>query len=574
MRSAYIISVLVIILAGCSSLPVTPPVDPDNSPGDLLLSSHVSWGKWAISIDPENEIATAVPVRENSAHVNVTGFIEPPSCGDCLQILFTGWDPVERIVDVTVVLKNPTTFDAYDVKAVISDYDTKEFLEPDAYCDFYTDDSTWDPYYTFATDEEDNFFGNGESHAIGLQLYFPFGATGNATVTVDASWPGPQEEPWRLNNIVVAGPLQNNFYNHISFTCHIWDHQDDVDVVFAALPPVGPVDVPMSDDSNHKDYLPGDDIWGLDEIKTSASPGIYDIWIRARSLASPHFTYQKLQIEVILPVPNPPPLYVCSMMHAEEQDIYLNEAIFLEYADTLRALMNLFNNHGAKIALQPDWTFIEGAMNFDPTLLTDFQDSGHGVDTHAHETEYDLAYVHNLLDSAGVQDTIIANGGFNQTYGDDGNWAAYIAHFVTGDSQQMFLAANAYKDPSTQKVDSLYTPIRPSTTGDWMIHDPQGPLVYIPGAPENGVTGAHPQFFTLLPDAVEYALAGRIPGKVNCFYWHDQVGNYDGSPLADSRIAFWGQLFADYFDDKVSDGDIVWANFNEMYQAYIDWEDS
>ncbi len=573
MRFRYLIILILIPIAiGCSRSPIAP----DSVPGVTGLaqqaSGHICWGKWSIQIDPENGIASATPMRDSSAHVDVTWFLEPPQCPDCLQIIITGFDPVERIADITMVLRNPTEFTGYDVKAIISNYGLKEFLEPDAYADFYTDGTTWDPYYIFAEDEEDHEFGPDESHAIGFQLRFPPGSSTNATVTVDASWPGPQDEPWRIGNIIVAGPLQNNNYNHISFTCHVWDHQDDVPFVQCDLRPVGPDNVPMGDDSLHMDYKAGDGIWGLSGIVTRADPGEYDIWVRARTTGSDHLVCQRVMLEVIDPVYPQPPLYIVSMMHAEEQEMYLNESTYLGYSETLRDLMQVFDNHGAKIAFQPDWTFIQGTMMYDPTLFADMQARGHGVDTHAHETQYDLGQVHDMLDDAGVTDTIICNGGFQQRWGDDGNWAAYVAHFTTTGGQQMFRASVAYKHAPTQTVDGLRTPIRPSTTGDWMVHDPEGPIVYISGTSIAHMVGSEPDFFSLLPDAVDYAIAGVIPDKINVFYWHDPAGLYDGSPLSQTRLDFWDQVLGDYFDRKVADGDLIWANFNEIYQLYLDWE--
>jgi len=563
---------LALIATGCSTVPTEP--SPNIAPQQAVQrsSGHLSWGQWAITLDPEAGTARATPVRDANVHLNVTSWLHPPACADCLQIILTGWDPVARIVDVTLVLKNPTQLTGYDVKAIISGYDTKEFLSPDAYADFYTDGTTWDPYYIFAENEDLHAFEGLKSHAVGIKVHFPVGATPNAFVTVDVSWPDPQPEPWRIGNIIVAGPLQNDSVHHISFSCHIWDNYDDVQVVFCDLSPIGPANVAMGDDAGHKDYLAGDGIWGLDEIKTGTLPGTYDVWVRARSGGSDRYTYQKLTLEVILPVSNPPPLYIVSMMHAEEDPSYMDEQTYLGYSETLRELKKVFEDHGAKIALQPDWTFIQGTVVHDPTLFSDFQASGHGVDTHAHETQYDLGQVHDMLDQAGVVDTIIANGGFDKTWG-DGNWVAYITHFQTPGGQQMFQAVNAYKDPLSQVVDSLATPIRPSTSGDWMVNDPNGLLVYIPGAPNSYLVGSNPSFFQLLPQAVDYALEGVIPGRVNCFYWHDPVGLYNGSLLSKTRLDFWDQVLNNYFDQKVAQGDVVWANFTEMYQAYLDWEE-
>jgi len=522
-----------------------------------------------INLNPDNMTSTIEQVRESQVHFNITSFLKPPKCADCLQVIINGWDPVKRIFNVTLRIKNPTTLTGYDVKAIMSNYDTKEFLDPDAYCDFYSGTS-WQPYYLFAYDQPNHAFAPSAIHERQFSVYFPIGASPNVTITIDASWPSPQEEPWRIDNIIVSGPLQNDFLHYIAFTCHVRDLGDNVSSVIADLSPLGgPSNYTMGDNGKHEDYITGDDIWGADDIVTSAAPGFYDIWIRALSEGSTHYTSQKFTLEVIPPVPEKTPLYIVSMMHAEEQPFFLQRDVYLPFAQNLKTLKQVFNEHGAKIALQPDWTFIQGTVNFSPTLFAEFQADGHGVDTHAHESVNDLAAVHDMLDAAGVTGTIIANGGYTQDWNPDLTWAAYVAHFVDGDGNQMFLAANAYKWPPTQEVDSLFTPIRPSFTGDWMVHDPSSPIVYIPGAPAN--CKAIENDLNLLPAALDHALKGVVPGRINCFYWHDSVHNYGGPP-SQQRIDLWKTLLTNYFDPKVASGDLVWKNFSEMYQIYLDWE--
>jgi hypothetical protein len=570
MRKLAVVFTAILLLAGCGR----EMISPDSAPAGMQTvgaPGHISWGQWSLFIEPESLRAAAVPVRGVETHCNVTGMLSPPKCTECLQIIIAGWDPVTRIADITLVLKNPTPLTGYDVKAIMSDYDTKEFLEPDAWCDFYTDGSWWQPYYIFAENIDAHAFGPGKSYARGFQVHWPLGATTHATVTVDVSYPGPQEEPWRINHVIVSGPLQNDFQHYIGFTCHVYDSQDNVQTVTANLTPIAPAAVILGDDALHRDFLNGDDIWGATNVKTDGAPSEYKFWLRAVSQGSSHPTYQELDLEVI-PLASPQPkLYIVSMMHAEEADYFLQESVYQGYADNLRDLMALFDVHGAKIALQPDWTFIQGTVDFDPTLFSDFQAHGHGVDTHAHETTHDLGQVHDMLDAAGVTDTIIANGGFTKTWGVDGNWAAHIAHFETVGGYPMFLAVNGYKEAASQVIDSLFTPIRPGTTGDWMVHDPDGPLVYIAGG-AIGLDSASPDFFADLPDSVDYALMGAVPGKINCFYWHDSVHNYPAGSAAEARKALWSEVLTSYFDPKVDAGVLVWANFTEMYQAYIDWE--
>jgi len=569
-----LIAALFFIIIGCSSPPTAPDLNPQTQVNTNPASGHVVWGQWDISIDPVTGDASASPVRDADFHINVTTLLEPPGCTDCIQVIIAAWDPVKRIVDITLVLKNPTLLDGYDVKAIISGYDTKEFLDPDAWTDLHNDTGTRNPYYVFAVDGEDNFFGAEQTHTRGIQVYFPVGSSANATITVDASWPGPQAEPWKIDNVLVLGPLQNDNHHHIGFTCHIYDHQGDTAIVLADLGEIALGFQPMGDDSLHLDYLPNDGIWGLDDITTSAQTGPYDCWVQAGQIGGETLTYQQFEIEVILPIFNQPPLYIVSVMQAEADEDYLDETIFTGYADTIRSLKGVFDLRGGKIELQPDWTFIQGQVDFDPTLFNDFRAAGHGVSAHSFDEElYSIGDVNIQLGNAGVSDPVTAAGGFGSTLDEDTNWSAYVANFETVGGNRMFLASSSYRDPVTLAIDGLRTPIRPTLTGtDWMVHDPDGPLVYIGGAGTRVISAGNIDFFNNLPLAVDYALAGVIPDRINVYYWYDPVRLYSGDPLSETRLTFWALTLEDYFEDKVADGDVIWANFVEIYEAYLDWE--
>ncbi len=563
----YLLLLPLILALGCSSSAVSPSLE--ENPAQVEIG-HSIWGQCEITLNPDDLTAAVDYDRDAGWHFDVTSFFIPP---DYFQLLVTGYDQAMRIFDLKLRLRNPSGYIGHDVKAIISNYDLKEFIAPDAYSDFHASPGEFNPYYVFALDEPDHAFIPGAIHERDFQVHVPVGATYNATVTIDASWPGVQEEIWAMDNVIISGPLQNDAYHFIAFTCHVRDHLENIESVWVDLSPLGaPSHVAMGDDGDHSDYLTGDGIYGLGGVITSAVPGLYDIWIYSKSVDSTHLTAQKITIDVIEPVQETTPLYIVSMMHAEEQSFFLEEAVYLQYANNIRNLKQVFNNHGAKIALQPDWTFIQGTVNFDPSLFADFQADGHGVDAHAHESHFNIAAVHNMLDDAGVAGTIIANGGWNQIWNPNLTWAAYLAHFTDDFGNQMFLAANAYKWPPTQEVDSLFTPIRPSFQDDWMVHDPDSPIVYIPGAPFNSKEIANsPHFHQLIQDAADHAIRGIVPGKINCLYWHDSVHNYSG-PNAQNRINDWDATLGSYFDAKVGSGEIVWANFSDMYQAYIDWE--
>jgi hypothetical protein len=112
-----------------------------------------------------------------------------------------------------------------------------------------------------------------------------------------------------------------------------------------------------------------------------------------------------------------PVLYVNLVLHAEEnygKDLatgetitlsnradYQNEAQFNFFSNVMRLLAQTFNNHGAKINFQADWTFIRGVEQWDPTFFYDLEAMGHEIDAHAHETMFTYPDVWLMIQEAG-----------------------------------------------------------------------------------------------------------------------------------------------------------------------------
>lgn len=266
-----------------------------------------------------------------------------------------------------------------------------------------------------------------------------------------------------------------------------------------------------------------------------------------------------------------PPLYVVSMMHAEEsRPFHENQSMFDDHATSLRALSDLFASHGAKIEVGPDWTFIRGVQNFDPTLLTDLLATGHGIHTHAHETQYDLGEVNAMLHSAGVAGNQIGNGGWLESGPGGSNWVGYISDYRDVDRNQLFKVAVGYKNPDTQEIHGLGHAFRPSVTGDWTQHDPGGQLIYL-GCNMSVDDGANIDFETII-DWMNHVLSQIDPDAVNTMYWHDSVHNYGDPLVAQERMDLWETLLSNYFDHLVAAGRIEWKTFTEMGEIYRQWE--
>ena len=265
-----------------------------------------------------------------------------------------------------------------------------------------------------------------------------------------------------------------------------------------------------------------------------------------------------------------PPLYIVSMMHAEEQSFFLeDEAVFSEHARNLRALVEVFKRHGAKVAVQPDWTFIEGAKKWDPELFTWLIEQGMGVDAHAHATQVTVEDVARKLTECGVEQVRIGNGDFQKQRPQGANWVWPFAR-PGPDGDPFFDALVAYKDVPTQTVDTASVIWRPATAGDWHVHNPDSPILYIGTGPMGQL-----RTFDDLRQGLDIALKHVRPGVVNTFHWHDSVHKYGRAEPAKQRTEQWDQFLGEVIDPLVRAGKVKWATFSEMVDAHLEleWED-
>jgi len=117
---------MVSVLAACSSTidPASPQVT-DNSRA-ANLTSHINWGTWDVTIDPETGQVETVPLRTAEFNANVVRFLQPPIAP--IQLLAMQIDPLETdlmngVVSMDVTVRHPfpgaTKFRGFDVRGII-----------------------------------------------------------------------------------------------------------------------------------------------------------------------------------------------------------------------------------------------------------------------------------------------------------------------------------------------------------------------------------------------------------------------------------------------------------------------
>ncbi len=292
-----IILIVAMFLLGCSGTGINP-VTPTDNPGEVIpvytpdepdpvrepVSERVLWGLWNITCELGEMKFDVEPVRNLQAHYNITNMIVPPACDDCFSIAVNSFDPVTRILDADVSLRNPTPIGGKDVRGILHTNDYGHLItNPDdwtAYWDMPGGD-TINPFIAYSKDDPNRVFPGNTELTENYLVYIPKPPAYFAiTFAVDASWPGNCKEPYSIENFIQDGPLYPVDGSSCNIYVDVLDWQDDVDAVQISVPEITGTDfVDMSFDSGNTWTL----LLSNNEV---AQVGDYDAMIIATSANS------------------------------------------------------------------------------------------------------------------------------------------------------------------------------------------------------------------------------------------------------------------------------------------------
>ncbi len=224
------------MVLGCSGSGMNPaePADaPDlSSDADAPGSNRMLWGIWEVGFNPVTSEIAITPTRNALAHFNITDWLLPPNCEDCLKISVNSYDPVGGLLDADVTLRNPTQLSGYDVRGILYTNDYGHLLEnADAWTDLWEmpggDDIN--PFKAFAKTEANRIFIPDAEHTGNYQIYIPIPPNWNQiTFAVDASWPGNCKEPYAIENFLQENEIYEIQYYGTDIYIDVLDWQDDV----------------------------------------------------------------------------------------------------------------------------------------------------------------------------------------------------------------------------------------------------------------------------------------------------------------------------------------------------------
>ncbi len=292
----YILAtVFLVAIVGCSGggNPIAPVVD-DNNPQEYrspLLDSNITEADCAghdvmlyctFVLNLEDMTVDVVENHSAMGHYNVKQMLNDPFvCPNlnCIVVQLTGFDPVEKIYTVDVILRNPTFVLGYDVRGIMFLNPSKDtaLLNPDNYIQLFDPLEQINPFKAFAKSAPDRQFPPASVYDEIYQVYIPpppplF----NINYAVDVSWPGNCKEPYEIIDIDYNGNLTPSGGSG-TISCRVNDHQDDVESVQVDLHG-------LTGGIEDMIYDPVEELWSLTFSNEMMQPiGDYTALIAAKS---------------------------------------------------------------------------------------------------------------------------------------------------------------------------------------------------------------------------------------------------------------------------------------------------
>jgi len=225
-------AMLLMLLTGCSEVgPTSIPAVPNTIECNNLANTRCLWGVYSWVYDEEAQRIDVLPLRNISTHWDVTGYLEPPECNDCLEIEILAITDDPNDMWVLVTLKNPTIVTAKDVRGIFLDENQGIVLmDPIAWT------PTWDwhfpnrhnAFHPFMTKDNERKFEPGESDTLAYRLRFPDDPDFNGVrYIVDACWPKHCGEPYEFEYVTKSGTLGTESTDWIFLAVKLFDWQLD-----------------------------------------------------------------------------------------------------------------------------------------------------------------------------------------------------------------------------------------------------------------------------------------------------------------------------------------------------------
>jgi len=275
------------------------------------------------------------------------------------------------------------------------------------------------------------------------------------------------------------------------------------------------------------------------------------------------------------------------------QDFH-DPAFFQRQLGDMETVVQIVEDHGGKVTLQAQTPFSQILAEQGSSLFTDLQSRGHQIALHFHEYNHlgNQADVLPVETWAAVMaeeiDWLEQAGATSVRYWSGGN----LYPGVLEAAQQAGLdVMSDYKNPRLQETDAAVVGVNPwrpaggpdgSDLSRFATPDPQGSIVFLPeGAYDPQAfarkqqilaAGGNEAYFQYLAESLQRSLQQAQADRVNVFHITIHPGEFRGDPA--QPFAVLDHFLQEQIDPLVAGGQVQWATFSQMADAYRQWETS
>lgn len=278
---------------------------------------------------------------------------------------------------------------------------------------------------------------------------------------------------------------------------------------------------------------------------------------------------------------------------------YHQPQFFQRHVQDILAVTGIVETHGGRMTIQAQSPFTSVAIESGNTILADLATRGHEIALHFHEDAH-LGKNSSALSAQQwcdvmKQEIVLITQATSSPQGggvtDIRYWSGGNLYPNTYEAAECAgLDVNSdWKNPNMQSTDLSLVGVNPwrpagGTDGvDFTLftqHDPNGAIVFLPegqydktdfaASRRSEEAGGDEAYFEYLKTQLYASLEAAQPGKVNVFHFTIHPGEFRGDP--NQPFAVIEKFLTEVVDPLVASGQVQWATFSEMADAYAAWE--